>query len=142
MGIAKAQDNQREQVKKSIETFFNGLHNGDTAIISSVLNKDMKLQTTGKNREGAYVLSTQEKNNFLKGVASKNPEDKWFEKLLSYEIHIDGSLASVWTPYEFYRNDEFSHCGVNSFQLFNNSGNWEIVYLIDTRKREGCKILE
>ena len=60
-----------------------------------------------------------------------------FEKLLLYDIKIDGNLASVWTPYEFYFNEKFSHCGANSFQLFNNNGKWEIIYLVDMRKRAG-----
>ena len=56
------------------------------------------------------------------------------------DIKIDGNLASVWTPYEFYLDNNFSHCGVNSFQLFNNNGNWEIIYIVDTRKKLGCKL--
>jgi hypothetical protein len=134
-----AQESEKEKVKLTIDTFFEGLHKGDTAIIAKSINKDLKLQTTGVNQEGKTMLRTQSKSNFLNGVAGKNPEDKWFEKLLSYDIKIDGTLASVWTPYEFYRNDEFSHCGTNSFQLYKNNGHWEIVYLIDTRKRSGCK---
>ncbi len=34
------------------------------------------------------------------------PTDDYFEKILSYAIHVDGNLASVWTPYEFYNNQE------------------------------------
>ncbi|MEO9572112.1 MAG: hypothetical protein ABJH82_14470 [Polaribacter sp.] len=75
----------------------------------------------------------------LKGIASKKPTDVYLEKLLSYSIKIDGNLASVWTPYEFYLNGNFSHCGANSFQLFSNNGVWEIVYLVDMRRRENCK---
>ncbi|MFT5761215.1 MAG: hypothetical protein ACI8WA_000325, partial [Polaribacter sp.] len=25
------------------------------------------------------------------------------------------------------------------FQLFNNNGNWEIIYLVDTRRKSDCK---
>jgi hypothetical protein len=61
------------------------------------------------------------------------------ERILSYNINVDGDLASVWTPYEFYYGDEFSHCGSNSFQLFRDpEKGWQILYIIDTRKREGC----
>lgn len=37
-------------------------------------------------------------------------------------------------------NGNFSHCGVNSFQLFHDNGQWKIIYLIDTRQRTGCGV--
>lgn len=75
-------------------------------------------------------------------MANKKKEEIWLEKLLYFDINIDGNLASAWTPYEFYVNGSFSHCGSNSFQLFKNNGNWEIIFLVDTRRRQGCEIKE
>lgn len=88
------------------------------------------------------VLRTESKSDFWGAVPKKEPTTVWFEKLLSFTINIDQNLASVWTPYEFYLNDNFSHCGVNSFQLFNNNGNREIIYIVDTRKKKGCNSLD
>lgn len=130
---------QEQEVKRTIDIFFEGLHSGDTVLIKKVLHPEVKMQTTFFNEEGLPVLRTSPAANFLKSVGSKKPEDKWFEKLLDYNIHVDANLASAWTPYEFYVNDRFSHCGVNSFQLVKLKGNWLITYLIDTRRREGCK---
>jgi hypothetical protein len=133
---------QEEQIKNTIHTFFEGLHNGDTALITKTIHKDLKLQTTFVNKEGENILRNELKDDFLKSIANKNKEDIWLEKLLYFEINIDGNLAAVWTPYEFYVNGSFSHCGANSFQLFNNNGNWEIIFLVDTRRRQGCEIKE
>ncbi|MCJ7759077.1 MAG: nuclear transport factor 2 family protein, partial [Gillisia sp.] len=58
--------------------------------------------------------------------------------LHSFDIRINGALANVITPYSFYVNGNLSHCGVNSFQLFKESGNWKIIYIVDTRIKEGC----
>ena len=133
-------DSIENKIKITIHTFFEGLHNGDTLLIKKVINSNLKLQTAFVNKEGKSVLKTESKNDFLLAVSKKDPATIWFEKLLSMDIKIDADLASVWTPYEFYLNTNFSHCGVNSFQLFNNNGNWEIIYLVDTRKRKGCKM--
>jgi len=130
------------KIRKSIDTFFEGLHKGDTAIIKKVLNKNVILQTSGFDKEGKSVLRSQEMENFLNAVAGKDPKDIWEEKLLSYEILFDDNLASVWTPYKFYRNGVFSHCGVNSFQFFKNNGHWEMIYIIDTRRTDRCEIVE
>jgi len=133
---------QEDQIKNTIHTFFKGLHNGDTALIATTIHKDLKLQTTFVNNEGNNVLKNELKENFLKSIANKKKEDVWLENLLYFEISIDENLASVWTPYEFYVNGSFSHCGANSFQLFNNNGNWEIIFLVDSRRRKGCEIKE
>ncbi|AUC16326.1 hypothetical protein BTO06_14730 [Tenacibaculum sp. SZ-18] len=55
-------------------------------------------------------------------------------------MKIDGNLASVWTPHEFYDDINFSHCGANSFQMFNISGKWIIIFIVDMGKRVGCKL--
>ncbi len=132
---------ENTQIKKVIETFFEGLHNGDSTKISGTLHKSLKIQTTTTTKEGKKVLKTEKVKAFLTSIANKNPDHVYFEKLLSYDIKIDGNLASVWTPYEFYFNGKFSHCGANSFQLFNNNGKWEIIYLVDMRRRGDCKAL-
>ena len=137
---AHAQEaNDREAIKSTIKTFFEGMHTGDTIKVMQVVVPDVIMETTFVNQEGNSVKRTVSLENFLKAVASKNPDEEWFEKLLGYEIHIDQPLASVWTPYEFYINGRLSHCGANSFQLFKNEGRWQIIYLVDSRKQRGCE---
>jgi len=133
---------ESESVKQVIETFFKGLHNGDSTIMKSTFHKDIKIQTTNNNKEGLKILKTDDPKKLLIGIANKKPENVYLEKLLSYDIKIDGNLASVWTPYEFYLNGNFSHCGANSFQLFNNNGTWQITYLVDMRRRGDCDVLK
>ncbi|CAM1352175.1 nuclear transport factor 2 family protein [Tenacibaculum halocynthiae] len=133
---------EEKEIKETINTFFKGLHNGDSTVIKSTLHTSIKIQTTSINKEGKKILKTETKNQLLRAIASKKVSDIYFEKLLSYTIKVDGNLASVWTPYEFYYNGKFSHCGANSFQLFNNNGKWEIIYLVDMRRRSNCKALK
>lgn len=130
---------EKDEIKKVIETFFEGLHKGDSTLMKSTLHVNLNVQTTGNNREGKSFLHTSSRKELLENIARKKPEDTYLEKLLSYDIKIDGNLASVWTPYEFYYNGKFSHCGANSFQLYKNNGNWEIIYIVDMRRRQGCQ---
>ena len=133
-------NNERIAVKKTIETFFDGLHKGDSTIVSSTLHTTIKIQTTLTNKDGKKKLITDSKKKLLIGIANKKVENTYLEKLLSWDIKINGNLASIWTPYEFYLNGKLSHCGANSFQLFNNNGKWEIIYLVDMRSRKNCNI--
>jgi len=136
--ISSAQQTEEENIKNVISLFFKGIHEGDTLLINQTIARDLKIQTIYTNDEGITVLRTDEVTHFLNNIASKNPESNWDEKLLSYSIKIDNNMANVWTPYEFYYNGIFSHCGVNSFQLFKENNHWKIIYLIDTRRKQNC----
>ncbi len=134
-----SQNKSEIAVKQSIETFFEGFHKGDSILMNSVIYGKFPTQTTFKNKAGKDMISSGNINDLLKAIASRTPEQKWEEKILGYQIQIDGNLAHVWTPYEFWFNGKFSHCGVNSFQLFDDNGQWKIIYLVDSRRTEACK---
>ncbi len=133
-----AQQEEKKAVKATIDTFFEGFHKGDTLLMKSVMMDKILLQTTYTTKEGNNILVSEDASKLISAIANRTSDQKWDERLLSYNIQIDGIMAHVWTPYEFWFNDVFSHCGVNSFQLFNDNGNWKIIYLIDTRRKQGC----
>lgn len=137
-GIANAQDNEKEEVKKAVQMFFDGFHKQDSTLIRSTTGSGIIMQTIGRDKEGTSVVKTSDFNDFLKSIVSIPDSIKFQEKLLSYQIKVDGSMANAWTPYELWINDSLSHCGVNSFQLHKQEGTWKIIYLIDTRRREPC----
>jgi len=126
---------EEKAIKQSISVFFEGLQSSDTLKIQSVCHKEMKLQSiTEKNTVGG--LSYQSNSDFYKSVAAIPKNLKIEERLLSYNIQIDGTMANVWTPYEFYINEKLSHIGVNSFTLLLENNIWKIVHIIDTRRKK------
>lgn len=133
-----AQDTEKTEVQKTIETFFDGFHKQDSTLIKQTVSDKMTLQSIGMNREGKTTLRTDTFNGFLKNIVSIPETMKFEEKIKSYTIQVDGAMANAWTEYEFWINGKMSHCGVNSFQLFKDQGKWKIIYLIDTRRREEC----
>ncbi|MDY2587579.1 nuclear transport factor 2 family protein [Winogradskyella aquimaris] len=134
-----AQDSEKQRVKATIIKFFEAFHKQDTTTLKAMAKGDIKLQSISVNREGQSVLSESEYGQFLKSIASIPAENTFEEKLLSFNIQVDGNMANAWTPYEFWYNGNFSHCGVNSFQLMKGDNEWKIIYLVDTRRREGCQ---
>lgn len=137
--VVAQQNTPQDEVKKTIETFFEGFHKGDTTLMKSVMVDKFTTQTAFKNKEGKDILVTEESSKLINAIAKRPLDQKWDERLLDFKIQVDGNMANAWTPYEFWYNGEFSHCGVNSFQLFNDNGTWKIIYLIDTRKKQGCQ---
>ena len=133
------QTDEKTQVKHTVNTFFEGFHKGDTALMKSVMADKILMQTAYVNKEGKDILVTDDPENLINAIANRPDDQKWDEHLLDYSIQVDGNMANAWTPYEFWFNDEFSHCGVNSFQLFKEGDQWKIIYLIDTRRRSTCE---
>lgn len=123
---------QESDIKKSIQTFFEGMHTTDTLKIQSVTHKTMILQTIADGSK--KKLSQDDTKEFYKSIASIPKDMKIEERLLSYNIQQDGSMAHVWTPYEFYINGKLSHKGVNSFMLYKEDNIWKIIYIVDTRR--------
>jgi hypothetical protein len=133
-----SQTSETDTIKATIDYFFKGFHKQDSTLILKTVHPDIKMQSIGKNNEGATVLSTSEFKKFVSSIVSIPKEKTFKEEILSYNIQVDGDMAHVWTPYNFYFDGNFSHCGVNSFQLFKDNGSWKIIYLIDTRQKD-CK---
>lgn len=139
-GPSLANEKTENQVKQVIETFFDGFHKQDSTIIKATVADGIVLQTTGRSPEGKTLFRTEEFSKFLKSIASIPESTKFEEKLTSFSIQVDRTMANAWVGYEFWLDGEFSHCGINSFQLVNFDGEWKIIYLIDTRGKAGCKV--
>ncbi|MHA3789312.1 nuclear transport factor 2 family protein [Flavobacterium hauense] len=105
---------QEADVKKSIATFFEGMHTSDTLKIKSVCSDSMILQSVSEGKTG-IKLSTENVSEFYKSVTEVPKSAKIEERLLDYKIQIDGAMAHAWTPYEFYVNGKLSHKGVTLF---------------------------
>jgi hypothetical protein len=126
-----------DSVKAVINDLFNGMRNADAALVEGAFSDSAILQTIIL-RQGKTIVRNETVKNFATFVGQLK-KDSADERITFETISIDGSLASVWTPYKFYYNGQFSHCGANSFQLVRFEGRWKIQYLIDTRRRQGCE---
>jgi len=107
--------------------------------MKSVMANAIIMQTAYTDKKGRPKLNSDDPNGFLSAIANRQADQKWDERLLDYKVEIDGNLAHVWTPYEFWFNENFSHCGANSFTLAKFDDGWKIIHLIDSRRKEGCK---
>ena len=126
---------QKQEVQKAIEIFFEGFHQKDSVKIKTVCADKMILQSISESSVKGNKLSNESTAEFYKSIATIPLTMKFHEKILSYNIQIDGTMAHVWAPYEFYLNDKLSHTGVNTITLFKEKDSWKIIYLIDTRRK-------
>ena len=126
-----------EEVMAVIDQLFDGMRTGDSAMVRAPLHPSLTTASVSINREGEPQIRTGNPEEWVKAVGT--PHDKqWDERIWDPIVHIDGLMATAWTPYAFYHGDELSHCGVNAFQLFRGTEGWKIIRITDTRRRQGC----
>jgi hypothetical protein len=126
-----------DSVKAAVNKLFKGMITSDAELVKSSFADSAILQTISRNKEGAIIIKNEMIAAFATAVAGM-PKGAADERITFETVKIDGPLAIAWTPYNFYYDGKFSHCGVNSFQLVRINGEWKIQYLIDTRRRQGC----
>jgi hypothetical protein len=135
--LVKAQTSV-DSVKTTINNLFTAMKRSDNQLLLSCFADSAIMQTIVKDVSGGNLVKNESVNSFAAVIASM-PKETADERISFDMIKLDGALATVWTPYKFYLNGQFSHCGVNSFQLVRLKGQWKIQYLIDTRRKQGCE---
>lgn len=131
------QQSQNQDVEKPIRNLFLAMKNADPELLKTVFSDAAILQTITKDG----TVKTDNIPDFISSI-SKASKDDLDERITIEAIHVDGNLASVFTPYQFYYKGKFLHCGANSFQLVKQNNVWKIQYLIDTRRKENCENLK
>jgi len=127
---ARAQSTE-DSVKAAVNLLFTGMKTSDAGMISRSFTDSAILQTI-TSAQGA--VRDEKVKDFADAVGKMTPGDA-DERIQFDVVRIDGPLAIVWAPYEFYYKGKYSHKGVDSFQLVRVNGVWKIRYLIDTRRK-------
>lgn len=126
-----AQNTSEKEIIKPIENLFQAMKSADSLRVKNAFSGSAIMQTFGKNQE----IRTDKVEDFAKQVGASKAGDL-DERFTISKILVDGNMASVWVPYQFYYKGDFSHCGVNSFQLAKINNEWKIQYIIDTRRKK------
>jgi hypothetical protein len=84
------------------------------------------------------------------GAPRATPADQWANRIASSQskfverftkqpvVSIHGTIANVWGEYEFLRDGNFGHCGVDSFNLLKTAEGWKVAAIFDTEESAGC----
>ena len=126
-----------DSVKATVRQLFFAMLEGDGSMLRDCFTDNPVLQTITTNKEGKLIVRTDSLETFVR-IVGTSPKGLADERIVFDMVKVDGPLATVWTPYQFYRRADFSHCGVNSFQLVRTHNKWRIQYLIDTRRKSNC----
>ncbi len=105
---------EREAVLKTVQSFFDGIAAKDVEAVRDIFAAQSRFHVLS-DRDGKPTATTFTGEEFLKNLAGT--QGALLERMWNPEVKIRGRLATVWTPYDFWRDGVFSHCGVDAFDL-------------------------
>ncbi len=130
---ALAQSGDETAVRATISQMFTGMNKADSLVLKTLFTPGARLQTV-LNKDNTVSVKEDPIAGFIASVGKAKP-GLLDERLGSYVVHIDGDLATAFTPYQFYYDGQQRHCGANAFTLVRVGGTWKIQNIIDTRRK-------
>ena len=119
---ARAQSAE-DSVKATINKLFAAMKNGESKALLECFTDSAILQSVAE-KEGKVSVRTEVIKEFADFVGTQKQGDA--DERISFDmVKTDGALAIAWTPYQFYYKGQFSHCGVDSYQLVRINGEWK-----------------
>lgn len=120
-------------VLAAVRAMLEGITTGDTTLLRSVTAPDLRLEGTTTRGSPPPTPAGQSRGEFLAMVS--RPDAGFVERMWSPTVRIHGRIADVHAPYDFYQGGEFSHCGIDLFQLVRTSEGWKVVSVIWTAEQ-------
>ena len=124
-----------DSVKAAVNKLFVAMKSSDGDSLRAAFTDSAILQTIYTDRDGKTAVHSYPVAEFATAVAHL-PSGAADERVVFDVIRYDGPLAIVWATYRFYYNGQFTHCGIDSFQLMRVNGVWKILYIVDTRRKD------
>jgi hypothetical protein len=127
-----------DAIMEVVDTMFLAINTSDAELTKSIVTPDSMNYQVSSDGEGGWQHRSIPQS-FYTEQANYGPE-KITERYWSPTLLIDEAIAVFWAPYDFYIDGEFSHCGIDAFDLIKVGKDWKIGNASWTRKTEGCEL--
>lgn len=128
-GSAGAQQGTKETVLSVGQAVFDAMAKKDTATLRRLVHPAAHLIAAVEIGDSvAPRVSSMEQ--FLTQIATYPGIP--LERMWNAEVRISGPIATIWTQYDFHKAGQFSHCGIDAFQLIKNGRQWQVSSIIYT----------
>jgi len=128
-------DAERASVVRVIETFFAAMTARDTDRMREIMTPDGMLYGYREGSDGLLVVRPSHEE-YLSSLSKG--EGELVERFWEPTILLHQRMAVVWAPYDFHRDGEFSHCGIDNFNLLKTGEGWKITGVVFSMETDGC----
>lgn len=131
----QAQQDERAAVLSVIDRYFATMAARDTAGMRSVLTAEGMFHGTYADAPD-QPARTMPHGPYLDDLARDTLS--LLERYWDPVVQVEGPIATVTTPYDFYVGRRFKHCGIDHFTLVREADGWKISGGVFTMQRTGC----
>ncbi len=133
----EAKTQEESAIVEAVQAMFDAMEDRDAAAFENITLPQLRFVAV---LSGDSTVTRATSREVLIDQIGSTTRNDWRERMFDPEVRISGPVATVWTNYDFYSGGEFSHCGVDSFQLFKIGGGWKIAEVAYTvvRERDVC----
>ena len=129
------QEDDKTAVLATVQAFFDTMASRDVEGARRVLMPEVRFYST-REQDGQTAVRASAVEDYLKALGGRKQDNR--ERIWNPEVRVHGPIASVWTPYDFWVDGKFSHCGIDIFDLVKTPDGWKISGLTYTVERTGC----
>lgn len=134
---ASAATTEEKSVLGVVQQLLDGWRNADASMLENALHRDFR-EVTLHLQNGTWNSAVVDRATLI-GLMARIEKGAWNDRLLKPQLHVDGPIAVVWSPYRFTVHyvengirHSADHCGIETFQLYRTDGRWQIVNFADT----------
>lgn len=119
----------RTEVLATVRALFQALGDRDVVRLEAFF-LPQALTTAVRQETGSDYPRTRTLPEVLESIAAVTvPMD---ERIWDPEVRVDGDVASLWAPYDFYVDGSFSHCGHDAVHLVRVDEGWRVLSMTYT----------
>lgn len=131
--IATQPSTDHAAVLKTMQAFFDTMSARDIEGARAILQPQGRFHAMSMKDGKPDVRAFANEEYFAQLEASKQ---KMQERIWDPDVRINGLIANVTAPYDFWIDGKFSHCGVDAFDLIKTEDGWKIaggVYTVESK---------
>jgi hypothetical protein len=132
---ASAQSTAKDSVIATVNEFFRAMTAHDSAAAKRVMTSDGIFYAV-RVRGDSTIINRSTNESFAQTIATTR--DTYLERMWEPTVMVHGPIAVLWTPYDFHRSGQFSHCGIDAFSLVRSAAGWKNATITYTVEPTNC----
>lgn len=113
----------RDAVLETVQTFFDTMTAKDVEGARKILMPQGRFHAM-RMRDGKPDPRAFSNEEYLADLQASKQTMR--ERIWNPEVRVYGLIATMWTPYDFWIDGKFSHCGIDAFDLIKTEEGWKL----------------
>ena len=134
-GSAPRPEASGEEVLEVVNNFLAAISGNREISLSELFLAGGRL-VSAREQDGGTTIQAVSFKDFEKQIEAAG--ESYLERIWEPKVEIRKESATVRAPYDFYRDRQFSHCGIDWFHLVEQEGRWRISSVQYTVETTGC----